>query len=150
MPPRKPTSLKILHGDFDKNPQRQNHDEPEPQRGCPECPANLTGDARKEWKRITAELDSMLVATKVDRSALESYCTNYGQWRECQRAIKREGLLTENRFGERVENPNSKLARDLAVQMMKFLTEFGLTPASRTRLHVQKETPKAPMRRKRG
>ena len=69
--PRKPSALKVLHGDFDKNPQRQNHNEPTVEVKAPKCPAYITGESRKEWKRVTAELLSLRVLGEVDRSALE-------------------------------------------------------------------------------
>jgi P27 family predicted phage terminase small subunit len=38
------------------------------------------------------------------------------------------------------EHPASKAARDLANQMIKLLSAFGMTPTSRTRLAVKEKT----------
>jgi P27 family predicted phage terminase small subunit len=156
--PRKPSSLKLLHGDFDINPQRQNHNEPKPETGCPDCPAYLTGEARKEWKRIAAELGKIKVLTMVDRAGLEQYCKTYELWRKCLLETKRHGLIIVeplfdrlgNEVGSKVsENPAAKMARAYSDQIQRLLAQFGLTPAARTRLSVEKETAPVRMRRQR-
>ena len=146
--PRKPTALKILHGDFAKDPQRRNHREPDVPTGIPDCPAWLAGDARKEWKRITDEIKSMKVVTLPDRSALEAYCTLYGQWRDALRQVKREGAVLTSEHGS-YENPASKIAARCCDQIHKYLCQFGLTPASRSRVNVTNETAPVRMRRQR-
>jgi len=148
--PRKPTALKLLHGDFDKNPQRRTPDEPRGEAVALECPAWITGDARKEWKRVVAELFAVKICTAQDRAALEQYVTAYSQWREALRLVKREGGWVADQHGNTVEHPAAIASRRYADLIHKLLCQMGMTPASRTRLHVQQETSKPPMRRKRG
>ena len=156
--PRKPTALKLLHGDFDINPNRQNHNEPVTDNAAPDCPAYLIGDARKEWHRLSVELGGIRVLSTVDRLALEQCCQTYGYWRDCCRVLKREGLfLTSpicdragNQIGEQtIENPAANAARKYSDQIQRLLAQFGLTPAARTRLTVEKETPAPRIRRQR-
>ncbi len=133
--PRKPSALKVLHGDFDKKPQRRNRREPVPAKQPPRCPAWITGEARKEWKRIVDELDSMGVASSVDRAALEQYCVAYEAWRQAIAIVRKEGRTFAARQGPRV-HPADVLARSYADLCHRILCQFGLTPSSRTRLAI--------------
>lgn len=146
--PRKPTALKLLHGDFDKNPQRRNAEEPQPKKSAPKCPAHLSDVAKDEWRRIVKELQSMDVVTQVDRSALEAYAVLYASWRDAIKTVSEEGAFLDSETGK-YEHPASKAARQLASEMHKVLCQFGLTPASRSRVHVQKTTEEVRMRRTR-
>jgi len=145
--PPKPTALKILQGDFDKNPQRRNRDEPTPEAIVPPCPEWLKGNARREWTRVTKEMSDMNVMTMADRESVEQYCILYGQWRDMVRTVSRDGALVEGRGGDLVETAASKSSRALSAEILKYLVQFGLTPAARTRIHVQKATPPTRMRR---
>ena len=146
--PRKPTSLKILHGDFDKDPQRRNHAEPQLPPAIPKCPAWIKGEARNEWKRVSEELQSMKVLTLPDRAALEAYVTIYAQWREALRQVAREGMVLASEHGS-YENPASKIVARCGDQIHKFLCQFGLTPAARSRVNVTQQTAPVRMRRTR-
>lgn len=84
----------------------------------------------------------MHVLTKVERGALEQYCTAYAEWRECLRTMDREGRFLETERGI-VEHPAGRAMRALAAQCHKSLVEFGLTPSSRTRIHVDEKTKQA-------
>ena len=147
--PRKPSALKLLHGDYDKNPQRRNEAEPEVTPQSPICPAWITGKAREEWKRVTEELGSLKILGLVDRSGLEQYCTIYALWRQALLDLKNTGSTYQTEHGV-CEHPNAKAVRNYADQIHKILSQFGLTPAARTRLNVEKDTAPARMRRQRG
>jgi P27 family predicted phage terminase small subunit len=144
--PRKPTALKILHGDYDKNPQRRNRSEPVVESAIPDCPDWIDGDARDEWLRVVVELGSMKVITLPDRAAIEAYCQIYGTWREALRRVAEEGLILASKDGL-YENPASKIASRCASDLHKYLCQFGLTPASRTRVNVTQQTAPVRMRR---
>ena len=68
-PKRRATKLKILHGE--KNKDRINENEPVPPPGVPEPPPTLTGEARVEWDRMVALLDSMGILTNAARVLAE-------------------------------------------------------------------------------
>ena len=135
----KPTALKLLDGDFNKDPQLRNHNEPEPEVGVVTCPAWITGDARTEWKRVSGELMSMGVATLVDRAALEQYTTAYASWRDSLRVVAKEGRFIATESGPK-RHPACGAAQAYADLCHKLLIQFGMTPSSRTRLHIKKET----------
>ena len=144
--PRKPSALKLLHGDFDKNPQLKNRKEPQHDGKSPTCPRWISGEARKEWKRLASELASMKVISQTDRSSLEQYCVAYQQWRDSLKVIAAEGVMIDTPTGLR-EHPQGKIARECANLIHKMLAQFGMTPAARSRLQVNEETPPTRMRR---
>lgn len=141
-PPRKPSKLEELQG----NPghRKKNTGEPEPESAIPDCPPELKGDSRKEWDRISPLLLELGLLSKIDRSALSMYCQAWGQWLACQRRINSEGLRKKVN-GQIVPNPSHSIAIKLADQIRRWLAEFGLTPASRAKLHVNREADNDPL-----
>lgn len=142
--PSKPTSLKVLHGDFEKNPKRRNKREPTVKdKGPPKCPAHLCQVAKNEWKRVTKELASMKVLTSVDREALEQYCTTYASWRECLKHVRKYGVVLAkvDMMGNDIvyRNPADAAMATHTKTLHRLLCEFGLTPASRTRVQIDEE-----------
>lgn len=139
--PRKPTALKVLHGDFDKDPQRRNRAEPEPETEIPKCPEKLTVVGRNEWRRVCGELKLLGVISLAERGSIEQYCQAYEKLHECEKVVKEQGRFFESENGPK-EHPASKAARSYADQCIKLLASFGLTPTSRTRLAVQSKAAK--------
>ncbi len=72
----KPTALKLLEGNPGKRPLPMN--EPKPAPTAPKCPSWLHKDAKKEWKRISTELERLGLLTQVDMAALAGYCEHSG------------------------------------------------------------------------
>jgi P27 family predicted phage terminase small subunit len=135
-----PTSIHELHGSFQKDPQRRRDKEPEPIEGVPECPEYLTGHAREEWGRIVSILAGMRLANRSDVAALELYCRAYGDWRDaCEKVAKLGQVLFTKKNSEPIvrRNPFDIVREKNAALCLKLLTEFGLTPSSRTRCQVQ-------------
>lgn len=127
----KPTAMKLIAGNPGNRPLNQH--EPVPPPGSPTCPPDLGDDARGEWDRITAELDAMGILARTDRAALAAYCAAYGHWMAAERGLRSDGMFYEAN-GLRKLNPASREARDWLGVMRQYLTEFGLTPSSRTRV----------------
>ena len=142
MPGRKPvpTSLKLLHGNPGK--RKINSAEPKPT-GVPSCPKHLSKVAKAEWKRISAELITLGLLTSVDRAALAAYCAAYARWAEAEEKLQQFGTVIKTKNGNPVQSPFVGVANRALELMHKFLTEFGMTPASRTRLQVQPMQPDA-------
>ena len=149
-PPRKPTSLKKLFG----NPGNQKlpEGEPTPSIETPSCPAHLSKAAKAEWKRITPELEKLGLLAQVDRSSLAAYCQEYGRWVDTEKAIAeiREKLAKEGKAdfggviyttknGNMIINPLLSVSHRSLELMHKFMVEFGMSPAARTRINVEKQ-----------
>jgi P27 family predicted phage terminase small subunit len=142
-PPPKPTALRMLEG----NPSRRplNDAEPKPKAQAPKCPAWLHVDAKREWRRLAPKLEALGLLTEVDGTALAAYCQAYARWKEAEEVIEREGLtFTMEKTGYTGPRPEVAISRQ-SVQIMKaFCAEFGLTPASRSRLRAAPPEEKDP------
>jgi P27 family predicted phage terminase small subunit len=128
----KPTRLKLLTGNPGKRPM--NHDEPRPETAIPECPPELSPLARKEWDRLVGELSSLRMLTNLDRAALAAYCGAYALWAEAMEAIQKYGAMIKSPQGFPIQSPYLAIANRQAEIMMRIASEFGFTPASRSRI----------------
>jgi P27 family predicted phage terminase small subunit len=131
----KPTALKELAG----NPGKRalNRREPKPASGLPPCPRHLTGEARKEWRRMGGELARMGVVTAVDRAALAAYCQAWARWVEAEGQVAKLGTIVKTANGNLIQNPYLAVANRAMEQMTRLAAEFGMTPSSRSRVQVQ-------------
>lgn len=137
-----PTRLKELAGNPGKRPL--NRREPKPKTQIPPCPATLSAQARSEWKRITAQLQPLDLVSHLDRAALAAYCNAWARWVEAENELKKSGTVVKSPSGFPIQNPYLAVSNAAVEQMRKFLVEFGLTPASRSRLTGGTATPTAP------
>jgi P27 family predicted phage terminase small subunit len=138
----KPTALKVLEGNPGHRPL--NDAEPLVPKGCPERPKGLSFVARREWNRITADLAEAGLLARTDGKALMGYCDAYSDWQEANRMCQKHGISIQvmGAFGMVWRSAPWFNQKHLALKTMKtYLIEFGLTPASRSRLRVDK--PKA-------
>lgn len=130
----KPTALKLAQG----NPGKRslNANEPKPD-GVPKCPTHLDDGAKREWKRISAELVSLGLLTSVDRAALAAYCASWSRWVDADTNVQKFGAVIKSpKSGFPIANPYVSIANTSLDLMRKFLVEFGMTPASRSRIQV--------------
>jgi P27 family predicted phage terminase small subunit len=130
----KPTRLKELHGNPGKRPLNQNEPKPEPQ--LPRPPAVIQGAARKEWFRIGRILFDAGLLTAMDTQALVAYCQTYARWCEAEEDIRRSGTVVRSLHDQPMISPYLKVANIAWSQWTHMLTEFGLTPSSRSRVKM--------------
>lgn len=79
--------------------------------------------------------------TPADLAAFEDLCRLRGRQQEAARELKRnKGLMTKDAKGNLVVHPMYQVEKELAAPIKQLLTEFGLTPSSRSRITV---TPKS-------
>jgi P27 family predicted phage terminase small subunit len=133
----KPTRLKVLTGNPGKRPL--NEGEPRPEFAIPECPPELGPVAQKEWQRLVAELSKLRLVTHLDRAALAAYCGAYAFWAEATEAIQKYGTMVKSPSGYPIQSPYMAIANRQAEIMMRIASEFGLTPASRSRISAPPE-----------
>lgn len=134
MPPAPtPTPILAARGSWRAKTRK---DEPQtgPLRIAPPCPVHLQGDARRIWKHTAKRLIALGVLTALDLDALGDYA-----------AVRAEFLALDahvhanlDKLRDSPSYPVAVVMRNAARDAMKKLAEqFGLTPASRSRLHVE-------------
>jgi P27 family predicted phage terminase small subunit len=164
----KPTVLKELAGNPGHRPL--NDSEPKPQLVAPEMPKGMARAARREWSRIVPALLQLGVLSNIDGKALAAYCDAYSMWEEARKDLHKNGLVQDTPVldkeskpvfidggdyqGEdgtrmvlmvRKKNPAFEIYNSSAKLMKSFLIEFGLTPASRSKLKIEKKADADPM-----
>jgi len=108
--------------------------EPQPEPLAPECPQELGPVAQQEWHRMAAELAKLRILTALDRAALAAYCNAYALWAEATEAIQKHGTMVKSPSGYPIQSPYVSIGNRQAEIMMRIASEFGFTPASRSRI----------------
>jgi P27 family predicted phage terminase small subunit len=133
-PAPKPTALVILEGNPGKRPL--NKHEPQPRRVTPKCPAYLDENAAAEWRRLIPMLRRMKVLTEADYIALGSLCQAYSTMMKAQAKLSEGGLLFKTPSGYVQQSPLLGIVNACVETITRLCREFGLTPASRSRLQM--------------
>jgi P27 family predicted phage terminase small subunit len=99
-----------------------------------ECPPELSPIARQEWDRVAPELSAANRLTPFDRGPLAAYCTAYALWLEAVDGLQRYGTVMKSPNGHPVQSLYLSIVNRQVEIMIRIASEFGFTPASRSRL----------------
>lgn len=138
-----PTHLKIVKGTDRKD--RENKDEPMPNRKIPDPPGHLNDIAKEEHKRMSGVLYNLGLLTEIDGTALAAYCEAYSVWVEACTVRNELGAdwMTETTMnGNTIQRPIVGIINQARKAMKDFLVEFGMTPASRSKVSAKKSEDK--------
>lgn len=161
-PAPKPTAIKKLGGNAGKRTISKN--EPRPRSKKPKMPGHFTPDiheddaakewavlqreffeiARAEWRRVIRELSAVPgLVTSVDADALAMYCETYARWVQASAKLAQGGMVEKLKTKTGSEyyaiSPYMTIVSQCMATMKQFLSEFGMTPASRTRIQLPTE-----------
>jgi P27 family predicted phage terminase small subunit len=89
--------------------------------------------------RLVGELSTLNMITSLDRAALATYCGAYALWAEATQAIQKFGSMVKSPTGYPMQSPYISIANRQAEIMMRIASEFGFTPASRSRIIIREE-----------
>ena len=104
-----PTAIKELEGNPGKRPM--NSAEPKPEKKAPPCPKWLEPEAKKEWRRLSKQLEQIGVLTEVDQAAFASYCQAYARWKEAEEFITQHGTIVKTPSGYWQQVPQVSIAQ---------------------------------------
>ena len=134
-PPPKPTHLKLIQGNPGRRPLNVNEPKPNTLTKAPAPPELLGRSGKALWRKLVKPLMALNLLTALDLVALESYCDAYDVWMLTRREFKRNGSrLTVETMGGPKQNPLLVIIRNARDDMRKLSAEFGLSPASRSRV----------------
>lgn len=138
-----PTHLKILEGNPGKRPLNMN--EPKPRPVTLPCPKWLDTEAKREWRRISKELEVLGLVTVIDRVALAGYCQAYARWKEAEEFLQKHGTIfvikdDEGKSKYMQQVPQVSISLKYLQIVKAFCAEFGLSPSSRSRISVPDPT----------
>jgi P27 family predicted phage terminase small subunit len=138
-PPPKPTVIRKAEGNPGKRPF--NDKEPQPNVVRPRMPKHLNELAKKEWRRLCPLLERMRVLTEADGIALANLCFDYSILIQAQESLTKTGLLSKSgRSGMIHQSPLLNVVAVTTDRIARSLREFGLTPASRSRIQMIDES----------
>jgi len=153
-----PANVHVLRGNPSKKPLSELLGELQPVVEIPGCPRHLLPEARKEWKRITVELERYGLISKLDRATLSLYCQAWARWVWAEEQLQRaqqlaatkmaeaaaQGKAYEGGDGLTIPTPNGHLAysphwvisNKAAEQVYRFREAFGLGPDVRGKVQT--------------
>lgn len=135
-PPKTPTHLALVKG----NPSKRalNKKEPKPPSGVPPIPKHFDKMGKYWFKRIGEELDAVGVMTTLDGKALELLIEAYTEYRQHCDVLAEEVYTykTVSATGEEIvkAHPAAVMKSDAWKRIRAMLAEFGMTPASRSKV----------------
>ena len=144
MPGRRPspTALKIASGNPGK--RAMNKREPKVEPGVPQPADHLSDGARQAWFALAPMLDAMNVLTKADAIELEILCEVYVEWQELKADIAKNGrtqdVTTKGGGTFTRQRPQVAMLQDCDRRLRGHLSEFGLSPASRSKISVAEKS----------
>ncbi|MBD3675592.1 MAG: phage terminase small subunit P27 family [Planctomycetaceae bacterium] len=107
----------------------------------PTCPVILKGEAKREWKRLTEELDNQGLINHLDRGILANYCLAWGRWVELEKQLTefetlwiRVGVGASAQLHPRQEY---RMAQDQLKVLKDLSVLLGLCPQSRQKLRTE-------------
>lgn len=116
-------------------------------------PKGLGKVAAAEWRSIVPDLLQLGVLTKVDGKALAAYCHAFARWFQAEKDVEKYGVIVEEPIllmGEETgyvrlkKNPACNVSETSMKIMKSFLVEFGMTPAARSRVRIEKPKERDP------
>ena len=131
---------KKTNADCDQGARRQsgqaaqNNAEPRPEKKAPPCPKWLEPEVKKEWRRLSKQLEQIGVLTEADQAAFASYCQASARWKEAEEFITQHGTIVKTPSGYWQQVPQVSIAQTYLKIMNKIAEQFGLTPSSRSRI----------------
>ena len=138
---RKPKASTIVERERAREPRPRSE-----KRRLPSPPDHVRNNemALAEWKRMGRILLDTGLLGNGDTSALAAYCIAYARWVDAENhlqptvdeegTLQKFGVIVKSRYGVLMPSPYLPIANRAMEQMTKLLGEFGMTPASRSRL----------------
>ena len=116
--------------------------EPTPPISESPAPDFLSASAANYWPKISKQLADCGILTEIDETALALYCEAFARWKDANAMVIKHGTVIKAPSGFPVQSPYLAIGNKAFEQMTKLLSEFGMTPSSRTRVQAVKKAPK--------
>lgn len=135
-PPRTPSHLRLVRGNPSKRPISET--EPKPEKRVPPTPKHFNKQERYWFKVLGERLHALGLISVLDGMALELLVGAYIEWRHHRDVLDREGetYKTVSADGNTLIRPHPQVAMmvDAWKRVCRMQAEFGMTPASRSKV----------------
>lgn len=142
--PAKPAQLHILHGNPSKLPEDKLNPAVEPEVELPDPPEVLNELARKVWYEIGADLKTLGLISKVYSPVFALLCAAKADWLRLRAKLEAAylaggadecaGYVAKYDSGATQITGLHVALNKAEEKLLKYAQEFGLTPASRTKV----------------
>lgn len=105
----------------------------------PSCPSWLVPEAKAEWRRVVKYLMDAGLLAKANRAALTAYCICWGELHEAEKEVQEGGAVLTSAKGFKYPSPWLNIRNGALTTLVKLAAEFGMTPASASRVTASKE-----------
>lgn len=139
--PKLPKEIKQLKGTYQPCRDIPNAMSPDKIIDLPYPPDYLNDNAKKEWYNVVREFQKMKMLTNLDLPMLASYCNEYSIYIEMNQKCVENGRIDifyniDGSTKYTQQSAYQKVANDAFAKALKIATEFGFTPASRTKVSM--------------
>lgn len=110
--------------------------------GEPEPPEWLDESGQKQWARMVVRLRNQSILSENWRETLAAYCEAWSEYEALVLACRGQPLVCIGKSGAPYANPLFTAKARAMEQVLKLGKEFGLTPASKTGVRLEKGLPK--------
>jgi len=134
----------MLRGNASKKRFGELLNEFRPEVEIPTAPKVLWPEARREWKRLVAELERYGLVSKLDRGTLAMLCQEWARWQWAEEKIAaanaadeahgEAGLIERAPSGYRMQSVFLQISVKAQERYERLKACFGLSPADRTRV----------------
>lgn len=125
----KPTELKRLAGNPGKRPLPSRDRQPEPA-DLKAPKGHLPREGWELWRDLAPRLSKLGLFGELDRQAFEMLCIHYAYAYKAEKVLRREGILAKGSMGQPVKHPSHQVLMDHSKMLLRYATEFGMTPSS--------------------
>ncbi len=151
-----PANVHHLRGNPSKKKFGAILDEFRPEVEIPDFPSWIWPEAKKEWKRISVELERYGLVSKLDRAALVLYCQAWAKMVWAERMLSRamklaeeakakaeaageeyqggDGMMVKTANGNFTYSHHWVVGKHAASEVKRYLDLFGLSPSARSRV----------------
>lgn len=133
--PKKPNNVVRMKTNPGKRPAKK---ELKAESERPPQPKGLTTEQKKVWNDLVTDLDRLGVIARVDGMTLMAFVENFVLMRKMQRFVNKNGVsyktFTKNGDLKFSKYPEVQILQECRRIHKSYLTEFGMTPASRNKL----------------
>ena len=113
---------------------------------APRCPDWLDDECKAVWRSVVADLKTLGVLDRADVHSLACYCRTFVRWQKAEAFLDKHGEViaikdNEGRVKCLQQVPQVAIARSCLEVLTRYQREFGMTPAARSRMVIEREAP---------
>lgn len=94
-------------------------------------PEGISVETGVFMKDIIKELNKKKAIQNIDLGAIKMLCVSYEMYLQASNILLKEGCISKNKYGDVIPHPAQTIATKNYGQVMKIMTEYGLTIKSR-------------------